>query len=126
MFLAIDCMLDSGNNLIEHLIINEKQIKKNLDKYGPFAASESIMMAVVKNGGNRQEMHEILREHAMKAYELMQETDKNPLEEYLLNDKKILQYIDKQTIKKLLDASSHIGIAKTMCKQFVKRLHDEK
>lgn len=126
IFLATDTIIDSTKKIVENLIINEKQIEKNLAKYGPFAATESIMMAVVKNGGNRQEMHELLREHAMHAYAAMQETDNNPLAQNLSQDKKILQFIDQKTLQEALNPKKHIGLAKLTCTSFLKKISDEK
>jgi adenylosuccinate lyase len=84
------------------------------------------MMAVVKNGGNRQAMHEVLREHAMNAYQIMQDTDENPLEENLLHDEKILAFVPSKELKQLLDPKTHIGLAKQTCITFLQKLQNEK
>lgn len=126
MFLATDTILESAKNIIENLVINEKQIEKNLKKYGPFSATEAVMMLAVKNGANRQEMHELLRKHAMTAYAEMAETDVNPLAKNLSHDKKILQFVDAKTLQKLLDPTTHIGLAKTYCTKFLQTLTHEK
>jgi len=126
MFLATDTILDSAKKIIEGLVVNEKQIEKNLKKYGPFSATEAVMMISVKNGANRQEMHELLREHAMTAYAEMAETDINPLAENLSHDKKILQFVDAKILQKLLDPTTHIGLAKTSCTKFLQTITHEK
>jgi adenylosuccinate lyase len=126
LFLATDTIIDSAKTIIENLIINEKQIEKNLDKYGPFAATEALMMMAVKKGASRQTMHELFREHSMYAYTIMQETDHNPLEEKLLADKTLLTYLSKEEIKKLLNPKTHIGLAPLACKKLLCIIHDEK
>ena len=126
MFLATDTILDAATKVIDGLVINEKQIEKNLEKYGPFSATEAVMMIAVKNGASRQDMHEVLREHALRAYMVMQETDKNPLAHNLRHDKKIAQFIDAKTLEKLMDPKKHVGLAARTCKQFLQKLHHEK
>ncbi len=49
-------------------MINETAIARNFAIYGPFAATERLLMAAVKAGANRQEMHEVIREHALQAW----------------------------------------------------------
>ena len=125
MFLATDTVMNSAKNIIEGLVINEKQIEKNLERFGPFAAIESIMMAAVRNGASRQEMHELLREHAMKAYERMENTDYNPLEENLLSDKTLQKYLSQEKIKSLLNPKTHIGLAKINCQKFLQKTNEK-
>ena len=72
MFLAISEMLQSSIKIVEGLIINKKQIEKNLNTYGPFAVTEAILMTPVKNGADRQRMHDVLRELSMKAWDEIQ------------------------------------------------------
>jgi len=52
--------------------VNEVIIKRNLNTFGPFAAVERVMMAAVKNGADRQEMHEILKQKSMEAWRMIQ------------------------------------------------------
>jgi adenylosuccinate lyase len=124
IFLAIDEMLQSSINLVEGLVINEKQIVRNLDIYGPFAATEVLLMESVKRGADRQEMHEVLRENALKAYEVIQDGGSNPLEKQLMEDRRITKFIPGDEVKKLLDPKSHVGRAPQMCETFLKELKD--
>ena len=126
MFLATDTILDSAKTIIERLVINEKNIEKNLERYGPFAATESLMMHAVKNGANRQTMHELFREQSMLAYKTMEETDINPLEENLLHDKTLFHYLSPEAIKKMLNPRNHLGLAEKTCTTFLQTLNDEK
>ncbi|MDP3758837.1 MAG: adenylosuccinate lyase, partial [Candidatus Daviesbacteria bacterium] len=66
MFLGLDEMLNSATNIVEGLIIYERQIMRNLEKYWPFSATEGIILEAVKRGADRQKIHEELREISMR------------------------------------------------------------
>ncbi|MBI2036109.1 adenylosuccinate lyase [Candidatus Microgenomates bacterium] len=114
MFLAVDEILESSTKIIEGLVINEKQIQRNLEKFGPAAATEAILMAAVKEGADRQKMHEILRELSMNT--------STPLTKLLLNDKRIMQFLNISDIKKLLDPKNHIGLAVSYCEKIIREI----
>lgn len=122
MFLAIDSILESATKIIEGLVINKKQIEKNLALHGPFAATEAVLMEAVKRGANRQEMHETLRELSMNAWKDIQENDTNSLTQLITNDKRIIKFLSVNTVKKLLDAKIHIGLASKACEKILKEL----
>ena len=66
-FLAIDGILDLCLNVVDGLVVYPKVIEKRLRSELPFMATENIMMDAVKAGGDRQELHERIRELSMKA-----------------------------------------------------------
>lgn len=66
-FLAIDGVLDLCINVSDGLVVNTKVIEKHILSELPFMATENIMMDAVKNGGNRQELHEVIRQLSMEA-----------------------------------------------------------
>ncbi len=66
-FLALDGVLNLYMNISENLVVYEKVIKKHVETELPFMATENIMMEAVKKGGDRQELHELIREHSMLA-----------------------------------------------------------
>ncbi len=66
-FLATDGVLDLCINVTDGLVVNEKVIEKHLREELPFMATENIMMDAVKEGGNRQELHEVIRTLSMEA-----------------------------------------------------------
>ncbi len=68
-------------------------------------------MAVARQGGDRQEMHERLREHALAAWQAIQTGQANPLVRRLQTDEAILRWISAEEIGKLADVSSYTGIA---------------
>ena len=66
-FLCADAVLRLAQNVTDGLHVNEKIIEKTVKEYLPFIATENLMMEAVKRGGNRQELHEIVRSCSMNA-----------------------------------------------------------
>ncbi len=65
-FLAVDAILRLCHNVSSGLIVNEHVISKAVERYLPFIATENLLMAAVKKGYDRQEMHEIIRQHSFE------------------------------------------------------------
>lgn len=110
-FLAVDEILTTAEKILSGLFINEERIKFNLSQYGPFAATEGIIIETVKSGANRQEMHELLRTISLEAWSQIQKGEKNPMEKLLIGEKNLLKYISREKIMKLLKIENHIGDA---------------
>ena len=110
-FLCADELLITAQKLIAGLVINEAAIARNFAIYGPFAATERLLMAAVKAGVNRQEMHEVIREHALQAWAEIGVGRSNPLLETLCADPRVTQHVDAPTARTLLDAGAHVGYA---------------
>ena len=86
-FLAIDGILDLCLNVVDGLVVYDKVITKHMMAELPFMATENIMMDAVKNGGNRQELHEKIRTYAMEAGKQVKEEGlENDLIERILAD----------------------------------------
>ena len=81
-FLAVDGILDLYLNIVDGMVVYEKVIHKHLMAELPFMATENIMMDAVKAGGDRQELHERIRELSMEAGKNVKEKglDNNLLE----------------------------------------------
>lgn len=110
-FLAADEMLQAMREIVTGLRVNASAIRRNLDAYGPFAATERVLMAAVKAGASRQEMHETIRAQSMTAWEATQNGEPSPLVENLSKDPEILQYLSKEQIIELMDYARHLGNA---------------
>lgn len=119
-FLAVDEMLMDTQKNVSNIIINETRIKYNLDLYGPFAATEPILMEAVKNGANRQEIHELLRGISMQAWQEVQMGKPNSMEQLLMANRTLIKYIKRNEIKKLMDVKNHIGNAPQRALKLVK------
>ena len=124
-FLAIDECLETTSKLVEGLVINEDNIKSNLDKFGPFAATETLMMEAVKNGANRQNFHEMIRAISMKAWNQINRGKINPLLNLLKSDKIITKFVQKEQIPKLINPATHTGLSQKRCSLFLKELKKE-
>jgi len=87
-FLALDGALDLMHNVASGLIVHEAMVRKNLIAELPFMATENILMACVKLGGDRQHYHELIRVHAQAAgMRVKEEGLDNDLLERLKTDK---------------------------------------
>jgi adenylosuccinate lyase len=87
-FLALDGALDLMHNVASGLIVHEAMVRKNLMAELPFMATENILMACVKLGGDRQKYHELIRVHAQAAgMQVKQQGLDNDLLERLKHDK---------------------------------------
>ena len=76
-FLGVDSILNIMLNVCDGLVVYPKVIEQRVLKELPFMATENIMMQAVKKGGNRQELHEKLREHSMAAAKVVKEEGKD-------------------------------------------------
>jgi adenylosuccinate lyase len=110
-FLATDEILITAIKVVKNMNIHKTAIERNMKTYGIFAASERLLMELGRNGANRQEMHEVIREHSLKAWKEVQEGKTNTLKNDLINDKVILKYVSKEKADELLNADEYIGDA---------------
>ncbi len=76
-FLGIDACLILLQNVTEGLVVYEKTVEKNLREELPFMATESILMAGVQAGGDRQELHERIRQHSQEAAQVVKREAKS-------------------------------------------------
>ena len=110
-FLICDELLRTASRLVNGLVVNERTMQRNLALYGPFAAIERVLMALVKAGADRQEMHEHLRQHSLAAWPAVQTGAPNPLAELLTADEVLLTYLPAEEIQRLMEAGAHVGDA---------------
>ena len=88
-FLCADSILRLTQNITSNLQVNEKIINNTVKEYLPFIATENIMMEAVKKGGNRQKIHEIIRQSSLKANEKIKNGERCDLLEILANNKEL-------------------------------------
>lgn len=110
-FLTAEELVRRGLRLIEGLRVHEPAGKRLLAAYGPFAATERLLMEMVRRGGDRQVLHEVIREHAMAAWDAVQEGRPNPLIELLAQDSRITRYAGGEQVRLWLDAAGYVGDA---------------
>jgi len=124
-FLIVDELLRVSTQLIRDLQVSQTAIERNLKLYGPFAATERILMAMSKGGADRQQAHEILRRHAMTAWETIMQGHPNPLFELLGADVEIRRYLTAPELRELMDAGSYVGNAPTRAKELAAQIQKE-
>ncbi len=110
-FLAASEMLRVARRLFEGLRVDEAAIRRTLEAYAPFAATERLLMALARRGANRQEMHERLRRHALEAWEALREGRANPLVELVSADPVFGGYLTPEEIRALMEARGYLGDA---------------
>jgi adenylosuccinate lyase len=110
-FLAADELLRTANEIVSKLGVDETGIMRNLSRYGPFAATERVLMALVKSGADRQEMHERIRLNSMQAWEAVRRGDDNPLNSLICQDTELTKYLSEQEMRALMEARSYVGDA---------------
>ncbi|MCK9190709.1 MAG: adenylosuccinate lyase, partial [Sphaerochaetaceae bacterium] len=118
-FLAVDEILKTSSKVVGGMNIHLTAIKKNMKNYGIFAASEKLLMQLGKHGANRQDMHEVIREHSLAAWAEVQEGGTNNLAETLTSDERVLKYLTKEEALALLDANEYVGDAPLRCQMII-------
>ncbi len=116
LFLATDGMLKLMHNVSAGLVVYPKMIRKRIDDELPFIATENIMMAASKAGGDRQELHERIRVHSHAAgAQVKQHGKPNDLIARLKAD----AHFDGVAFEKVLDSSKYVGRAPQQVDEFV-------
>ena len=117
-FLAIDGILDLCLNVVDGLVVYPKVIEKHMMAELPFMATENIMMDAVKAGGDRQELHERIRELSMEAGRNVKVEGKdNNLLELIAADPAF--NLSLEDLQKSMDPKKYIGRAKEQTERFV-------
>lgn len=107
-FLAVDSILSIYLNVCSGLVVYPKMIERHLQSELPFMATENILMAEVKRGGDRQQLHERIRVHAMAAGRRVKtEGLDNDLLERIAADPAF--HLDLEALEALLDAALYTG-----------------
>ena len=118
-FLAVDGILDLCLNVVDGLVVYPKVIEKRLMSELPFMATENIMMDAVKAGGDRQELHEKIRELSMEAGRNVKEKGlDNNLLELIAADPAF--NLSEEELKKTMDPSRYTGRAAVQVDAFLK------
>lgn len=121
-FLTADELLKTASRIIRGLQVNQSAIAQNLAIYAPFASTERVLMALVKAGADRQEIHERLREHAMMAWSKVRSGQPNPLETLVANDPTLTRFMAPEKIQSLMQVDSYTGIAPQRTRDLAARI----
>lgn len=110
-FLATDEILRAALKIMRGLVVDAPACAANLDKFGPFSATERVLMALVKAGADRQKMHERLRDHSLRAWGVVKAGKPNPLADSLAADPEILRVLQPAKVLSLMKATAYVGTA---------------
>jgi adenylosuccinate lyase len=119
-FLCADAILRLMQNVTDGLHVNEKIVDATVREYLPFIATENLMMEGVKRGGNRQELHEIIRECSMAATARMKEGEKCDLLSRLSADPAFR--MTEGEMESVLEPSLYIGRCPEQVDAFLTRI----
>lgn len=111
-FLISDELLTVAARLMKGMQFNAAAMRRNLEQYAPFAATERVLMALVRAGADRQVMHEKLRGLALGAWESVQRGEPNPLMTSVQTDTEIRGYLDDGHLLELFAIEGYTGIAR--------------
>ena len=118
-FLAVDGILDLYMNVVDGLVVYDKVIEKHLMAELPFMATENIMMDAVKKGGDRQDLHEIIRTLSMQAgANVKQEGKENNLLELIAEDEHFDLTLDE--LKETMDPKKYVGRSVQQVEEFLR------
>jgi adenylosuccinate lyase len=117
-FMAVSAVLNIYVDIVGGLVVKEEVIKRRLGEHLPFLASEAILMAAVRLGGNRQELHEKLRSHALAARARVESGKPN---DFLLRVRKDPAFASIEgEIESMADAGSLTGLCSTQVEDFLR------
>ncbi len=116
-FLIADELLITLQRILRGLNVNLPVIQRNLNTYAPFAGTERLLMALVQAGADRQAMHEVIRHHAMTAWQALQTGQPNPLIVRLAADPTITVWLPAERIQELVNVDHYTGIASPRAQQ---------
>ncbi len=119
-FLATDAILELYNNVVDGMVVYPKMIEKHLLEELPFMATENIMMEAVKRGGDRQDLHERIRQHSMAAGAVVKvEGGKNDLLERIAADPAFGMTLPE--LESVMDPKNFVGRAPGQTAEFVEQ-----
>ena len=122
-FLAVDAILNLVINVVSGCTVYPAIMERHLREELPFLATENILMRAVELGGDRQELHEVIREYSVDTARRMKETGcANDLEEKLLADGRFK--LDRETLSEILDIRKFVGMAPEQARSFAAGLRE--
>lgn len=121
-FLLTEELLRRAHHILQGLVIHDEKVARKLDEYGTFAATERLLMELVKAGADRQKMHEVIRQHSMAAWDAIQRGEPNPLTEALATDPAVLRFLPVERARVLLDVEGYVGEAPQRARELARTL----
>lgn len=122
LFLAVDEIMETSQKIVKGLVFHTERIHYNLNQFAPFSATESILIALVKRGADRQVMHELLKTLSLASWEDVQKGKHNPMIKLLEQSEEIKKFIPTKELKELFDVSKHVGDVEMRIKKLAKQI----
>jgi adenylosuccinate lyase len=110
-FLAADEIAGLVHKVMTGLRVDRHAIARNLEKFGPFACTEAVLMAAAARGADRQALHERLRDISMRAWAATEQQEKNPLKSMLAQDGLVSRYVRPEELERAMKPQDHTGLA---------------
>jgi adenylosuccinate lyase len=110
-FLLADELLARGERLVRGFVVDRGASARLLAAYGPFAATERLLMQIARAGGDRQEFHEVIREHSLGAWAAIKAGLPNPLVDGLTTDPRVTAWVSSEDARSVMDAAGYVGDA---------------
>lgn len=117
-FLYAGRLLDHSKSILEGLVVNEDRMRENLEIHGGLVTSEAVMMALAGSLG-RQTAHDIVHEHAMRAFE--EDAD---FEALLRADDRVMAAVSEDELDVLTDPAEYTGVAGQIARRVAHRARD--
>ncbi|MBV9439168.1 MAG: adenylosuccinate lyase [Candidatus Eremiobacteraeota bacterium] len=122
--LCTDEILSLAKRIVEGLRVDERRIAENLRTYGPFAGTEALLLEAAKRGADRQELHELIRESAMRSHAALAAGESNPLARLLADDERIARWVDPAEVRNRLEPGGHVGDAPARARRLAARIRE--
>ncbi len=120
--LCADEIVALARRVVDGMRVDTHRIAQNLRTYGPFAGTESVLLEGVRAGGNRQELHEVLRSAAMESWDAIAQGKDNPLGRLLTEEHELTSRVDPAEIRRMLDPVKHVGTAPERARKLADRI----
>lgn len=125
MFLITDELLKTALRLVRNLVVQEENIRRNFQRFAPFAATERVLVAATQAGASRQEIHEVLRRLSMQAWEAIRQGKDNPLTELIAQEATFQRYLPIEQLRDLMSVENYLGDAPQRSRQLVVEIRND-
>lgn len=116
--LATDELLRRAVRLVRGLQVDRDAARRGVERWAAFAATERVLMALARAGGDRQEGHEAIRRSSMEAWEALRQGLPNPLPDLLAEDPFVGRFLAPEEVRRLMAEGAHPGLAAARSREF--------
>lgn len=111
--ILVDFMLNRFKNVVDNLVVHEKNMFKNANKFGGIVYSQKVLLSLIEKGLTREDAYKLVQKNALNAFE----NDGN-FKQNLENDPEIKKYLSIDEIKKCFDSKDYLKNVERICKRF--------